>query len=367
MLIPPGFRGNNREETFPKAVKLVIHFGTSGETIVMGLQLASQIRLQLRPQIRSQSRLCRPAFSRLFKDTWRALPLSVILISAAQAEPPADTTPVKFFSGGAYDPGAAERRDLGLSSPSESKAARSYRLNEEGVELVFKGRKVDGQKKIEQALEQDPQNATALYNLAGLELAGSRPKDSIALMERALAIKPNDPAFLNRLAESHFANSDVPRAIESYEQIVALDPGFGEAMSRLGTLYGMVRSWEKAEATLRRAVEVHPKDSEALANLGNVLVLREKFDEAVTILKRAQSIKKAPENSVALGIAYEALKRKDDAIAQYREAKELGDKDPELDRHLQELTDGSVPVAAGKAAEAGSAVGSAAPSAAEAK
>ena len=274
-----------------------------------------------------------------------SLLLSAGFTSMAWAEPPftakapKETTPIKYFSNGGFNnsPSALSSKSLGAGPQLESKAGRSYRLNEEGVELVFKGKKLEGKRKIEAAIEHNPENATALYNLAGLELAASHPKEAIALMERALVIHPQDPAFLNRFAESHFANSDIKQAVAQYEKIVAVDPGFGEVMSRLGTLYGMLRQWEKAEDTLKKAVAQHPKDAQALANLGNILVLREKFADAVEVLNRAQALKPGKENLVALGIAYDSLKQPDMALAKYREAKSLGDRDPELERHITEL------------------------------
>ncbi len=247
----------------------------------------------------------------------------------AHAGPEDATTPVKFFSG-------SRRREAVVERPEQ----QSFRLNEEGVELIFQGKREEGKKRIEQALKYDARNPTALYNLAGLELANSRPKEAIRLMQTALTIRPDDLAFLNRLAESHFADSDIPLAISSYESIVRRDPTFGEAMSRLGTLYGMQREWEKAEDTLRKAVAVHPKDAQALSNLGNTLVLREKFDEAIATLRRAQELGATPGNAVALGIAYEALGDPAKALEQYREAKKLGDKDEQLTQHIKEMEKG---------------------------
>lgn len=257
--------------------------------------------------------------------------LTILFPALALAGPEdAATTPVKFFSG-------STRREAQVERPEQ----QSFRLNEEGVELIFQGRREEGQKKIEQALSYDSENATALYNLAGLELANSHTSEAIRLMQRALALRPDDLSFLNRLAESHFSNSDIPNAISSYEKIVERDPTFGEATSRLGTLYGMLRDWEKAEMTLRKAVAVHPKDAQATSNLGNVLVLREKYQDAVSTLEKAQQLRATAENAVSLGIAYEALGDLPKALVEYREAKRLGDKDDQLTQHIKELEDGA--------------------------
>jgi Flp pilus assembly protein TadD len=242
----------------------------------------------------------------------------------------AETTSVKFFSNGSSPSDSIE-------SKGAQQARRSFRLNEEGVELIFQGHREDGELKIKQALENDPNNPTAIYNLAGLQLANSNNKEAIRLMERALELRPNDMAFLNRMAEAHFADSNIPQAIRVYELIVSRDPSYGEAMSRLGTLYGMARDWERADRTLERAVEIHPKDARALSNWGNTLVLRGKYAEAKKVLERSQKLKETSENAVALGIACEGLKERKEAVGFYKKAKELGDRDQELTQRLEEL------------------------------
>lgn len=280
---------------------------------------------------------------------WSAAASLFVLIvpaSVAADEPPSG---VSMFSGGraagTVSPDAKaiqphpvshvrrlmERR----SGPQESDRAK--RLNEEGVELVLQGEHDAGAEKISAALQLDPQNTTALYNLAGVRLSQSRTKEAIALMEQAVQLQPHDLAFLTRLGESHFADSNVPRAIYYFEQVMAEDPAFGETAFRLGTLYAMVKQWDAAERTLRKAVDLRPKDLRALSNLGNVLVVRERFDDAIKVLEQAQRIKKTPENSVALGIAFEAKKDTRRALQELKEARRLGDRSAEVAQHIEEL------------------------------
>ncbi|MFN8391966.1 MAG: tetratricopeptide repeat protein [Bdellovibrionota bacterium] len=274
--------------------------------------------------------------------------------ATALAQPIQRQTDVSYFSGasrsGAFQSSAVlHTQPHETFSPSlnqEDKARRAFQLNEQGVELVFQGKRKEGQQKIQEALSYDPENPTCLYNLAGIELADSNTKKAIALMERAVALRPTDPAFLNRLAEAHFADSDLKGALKYYQQLVDLDPAYGDSMLRLGTLYGMLKDWDKAESTLRHATEIHPKDVRTLSNFGSVLVLREKFAEAILILEKAQGIKPLPENDVALGIAYEAVGDRSKALKSYETAKARGDKDAELTKHIAELANSVHPAVA---------------------
>ena len=221
--------------------------------------------------------------------------------------------------------------------PSPGAIQRSRKLNEEGVELVLQGDQVKGSQKLRSALDADPTNTTALYNLAGVKLSQSHTKEAISLMEQALALSPRDPSYLTRMAECQFSDSNIPQSIYFFERVMAEDERFGDTAFRLGTLYAMVKEWGRAEEMLRKAMDHSPRDVRTLNNLGNVLVVREQFDEAIKVLSMAQKIKASPENSVSLGIAYEAKKDQEKALAQFKEARKLGDTSVDLQKHIGEL------------------------------
>ncbi len=261
---------------------------------------------------------------------------ATVSVSSVSAEEP----PVHLFSAGqgvqaqrVAPTVAVKARNLVRPEGSD----RAFKLNEEGVELILKGDRDRGIQRLHRALEQDGTNTTALYNLAGVKLEQGDARGAIKLLERAVSLAPDDLSFLNRLAEAHFADSNIAKATEYYQKIVDTDPAFGEASLRLGVLYGMNKEWERAEVQLRKAVELNPKDPRALGNLGNILVLREKFDEATSLLTRAQKLKRTPENAVALGIAAESAGNTKRALDHFREAKLLGDRDTNLDKHILEL------------------------------
>ena len=281
-----------------------------------------------------------------------AVCLNAFYLGVARADDPA---PVHLFSAGQDVSGRGVARESVESariapagtapaaiatSGARSRALKlneAFKLNEEGVELILKGDRNRGVQRLNRALEQDSTNTTALYNLAGVKLEQGDARGAIKPLERAIAIAPDDLSFLNRLAEAHFANSNIDNATEYYQQIVETDPAFGEASLRLGVLYGMNKDWERAETQLRKAVELNPSDPRALGNLGNILVLREKFDEATRLLTKAQKMKRTPENAVALGIAAESAGNTKRALDHFREAKLLGDRDTNLDKHILEL------------------------------
>lgn len=206
----------------------------------------------------------------------------------------------------------------------------SFHLNEEGVQLILKGERAGGQKRIEQALEYNPQNTTALYNLAGLYLTSGNAEKAVAAMQQAVTLAPDDLAFLNRLAESHFANSDLRGAIATYEKIVDADPTYEQSLVRLGSLYGMVQEWDKAEAALRRALLQSPKDRRVITNLASVLVVQKKLAEAISLIEGLEDHDSDPDLLTTLGVAHEGLGNKQQALLHFESAAQAGKRDEEF-------------------------------------
>ena len=232
-----------------------------------------------------------------------------------------------------YSSQPIERVGSKASSPEEL----AVELNEEGVELVFQGEKEKGIAKIKQGLAQDPKNATILYNLSGLYLTNDEPEKAIPLLKEALEIHPKDLAFLNRLAEAYFASKELESAASTFERIIEIDPSYKEVLLKLGTLYGVTRQWEKAEQTLRRAHSIQQDDPKVLSSLGSILIVREQYGEALELLKRAHGVEKTSDNAMSMGVAAESLGDLESALKYYREAKQLGHTQEDLDAHLEEI------------------------------
>ena len=232
---------------------------------------------------------------------------------------------------------ASNSRSSIVSSKELSAPESAYQLNEDGVSLVLEGKREQGIARIRRALELDPVNTTAMYNLAGIYLADGKPAEASELMERAAELQPNDIGFLKRLAQCHFVQNDINKTIEIYERILALNPEKGDILLHLGTMYGIQQHWDRAEELLRKAYLNNPDDSRALSSFGSLLVVREKFDEALPLLTRAYEKEHSASNALALGFANAGAGRLKDALPLYLEAKRLGSTDAQLDSHIAAL------------------------------
>lgn len=241
-------------------------------------------------------------------------------------------------SGGDIVPVSVVRSSRGADKNALSGVAeRAFLLNEEGVKLVLKGDREAGIVRIQEALQLDPSNTVAMYNIAGLHLTDGKVADAIKVMRRAVELEPKDLSYLNRLAEAHLAGKDVSGAVGAYEKIVAVDPSYEQALLRLGTLYGVQKDFERAESTLRRALKLHRDDPRVLSNLGTVLVASGKYSEGYSQLLRAYELDRCPENAKALAMASEGAGKLDEALRYYRIVLEANNAEPGLVEHIEKL------------------------------
>jgi Flp pilus assembly protein TadD len=216
---------------------------------------------------------------------------------------------------------------------------KAERLNEEGVGLVFKGKRQEGISKIKQAFAHDPHNTAILYNLAGLYIGEGDIYQAKLIMEKALEVDPDDVQFLSRYGEILIASRDFEQAVTVYQKILIAEPKHSGALVKLGAVYGMLERWEEAENSLREARKLRGDDPGLLSNLGNILVVRKKYEEAVSVLEKSQALKPDPDTAVTLGIACEALGEKAKAVNHYKRARELGHKGENLEDHISDLSD----------------------------
>ncbi len=263
--------------------------------------------------------------------------VSGIVSTDVLAEPTTEVMPVRSVNREALKPsvgGSQAKLAPVQSTPKE----KSFSLNEDGVKNIVRGDRAKGESLIKQAIEVDPNNVTALYNLAGLYLAQGKPDDAIVAMRKAVALDPEEPSLLNRLAEVYFAQNDLDSAIDGYTKIIKISPGYEQSNFRLGTLYALKGSYPEAEKYLRLALKQYPDDSRVLSNLGSVLVAAKKYNDAIVVLEKAHKQKESVESTLALAVAYESKGDKELAKRYFTEAKRLGSENRELSEHVQELT-----------------------------
>src|SRR5262249_29498275 len=153
-------------------------------------------------------------------------------------------------------------------------------------------------------------------------------------------------------AEAHFilakAMTKGPQTAESPKQIaeeylkaISLKPDYAEAYCGLGSAYGDMGEYDKEREAFNKAISLKPEYADSYLGLAGTYLFEKQYRNFVKVpkteedirggiemLKRALSVKPdLAEAHVLLGIAYNGLGQKDEAIESYRQAINLDAKD----------------------------------------
>ena len=179
-------------------------------------------------------------------------------------------------------------------------------------------------------LRKDPQDHTALYNLASADMISGDYRPAVDLYRRILTATPTDVRSLIALGTALDGAGDWQQAQGEYEKALAIDPQSADARFDLAHLEAKHENYVAAEQEYRRLLAENPKDAAAHNELGGVLVAVNRTAEAKQEFERAIGISpndfdslynlagiEADNNelSSAAGLLEHALKLRDDADA----------------------------------------------------
>lgn len=184
-----------------------------------------------------------------------------------------------------------------------------------------------------QALEIDPDNATARYYLATALQRQGRLEDALEHYREALRLQPGRPEIHNNYGVALLADGRREEAVRQFRRAVELDPAHPDARVNLGVLARGRGDLAAAERHLRRAVEAAPDHAAARLQLGHVLLVRGEVDEAFEHYRAAADLGARAEilervTPVAWRMAVHpdsAVRRPDRALAVTRRLADLAD------------------------------------------
>ena len=189
---------------------------------------------------------------------------------------------------------------------------------------------------LREAIELDPQNATA-YEALGVFLSKQNKLDeAIALMKRLIEINPEEIMAHSNLSVYYMQQGRIEDAEREKGEATALqfDKAIAENMAKKTTADKVKQDLAEREQKIsmfKQVLEIDPVDQVANFGLGSVYHDLKRYDEALpplqTVVKEYKDYSAA---YVLLGKTMEKLSRQDEAIQTYREGIAVASKKGDL-------------------------------------
>jgi Flp pilus assembly protein TadD len=163
-----------------------------------------------------------------------------------------------------------------------------YRLVDDAYKLVQNNRIPEAIATLRNALQRDPDNAMAHYNLATLLSGSNQERDALDEYRKANGLSPENPLFIERLAVSMVLNGDPQGAILQLQNGVALLPNSPELRFNLGYFLEAKGEFAAALEPLQKSVELSQnRNGRFLAELANAYSKIGHFAEAIDAAHQA--------------------------------------------------------------------------------
>ncbi|MGA2217446.1 MAG: tetratricopeptide repeat protein [Terracidiphilus sp.] len=152
----------------------------------------------------------------------------------------------------------------------DPQAMEFYRLVDDAYRLVQSNRVPEAIQTLRSALERDPDDAMAHYNLATLLAGVNRQSEALEEYRKASDLSPEDTLFLEHLAVELILNGDAEGGIERLKKAITLQPGSPEFRFNLGYVLESRGDFAGALEPLQKAVELSEhQNGRFLAELAN--------------------------------------------------------------------------------------------------
>ena len=172
----------------------------------------------------------------------------------------------------------------------DAPATGFYRMFNTAIDLMKQNRYPEAIAEWREALEADPEDAKARYNLAfALDETGDTAA-AVPEYRKACALSPTSAVWFAHFALALAATGHPDEAIANYRKSLALDPANAAVEADLGAALYSIGSAAEGLDHLRKAVEMAPAFADARSKLGSALAKEGRAAEALTQLEQAVAL-----------------------------------------------------------------------------
>ncbi|MFG0329994.1 MAG: sulfotransferase [Phycisphaerales bacterium] len=228
--------------------------------------------------------------------------------------------------------GSGARSSTAASSPSSAAAPLLARA----AQAMRSGAGAEAKRLYERALDRDPANLKALFDLAQLHAQAGARDEAVALLERAIQIDDRHAAFHLRLGDLRLAMGDDEGAVAHSERAVALDPESPLGHAMLGYALERLHRLDEALAAVNKGLRRAPADPDLRILRGRLLRRLGRLTEARDELRA--TIRVAPMRPRQGRKAWSELGLALDRLGDYDDAYDAFERMGEVTRSLPEVT-----------------------------
>ncbi|MCC6793642.1 MAG: tetratricopeptide repeat protein [Candidatus Hydrogenedentes bacterium] len=192
------------------------------------------------------------------------------------------------------------------------------------------------------AVKVNPNHERAQRNLAALLMDRNDYANAIKHYKAAAGLNARDPRNWNGLGLAHLRLGDPVRALQFFETSQSVDPENVDTRNNIGVCLLKLNRDAEAEEVLTQAAGAGTADmvlaAEVTANLGVALMKRGKADEAERVLANATTrYADSAKLRNVYGVVLNSRGKRDEAIAQFREALRIDQGFEDAQRNLDVL------------------------------
>jgi tetratricopeptide (TPR) repeat protein/predicted Ser/Thr protein kinase len=220
----------------------------------------------------------------------------------------------------------------GQSFKPSTNSVPALRDYNEGLQLARGGKYLDAIQRFDASTKEDSKFALAYSELGRTYALLGQDNDAEQASRKAVEISDPLPAQEKYLIQaSHYQIlRDYPKAIEAYENLAKVSPDNTDVLFSLGLLYENSSAYDKARDAFSKVLALDPKRVAGLLEIGRVEIESGNAQKGLEYLTRAQAMaiesgndEERSEILQAMGGAYAALNKHEDAIRNYQDSLEI--------------------------------------------
>jgi tetratricopeptide (TPR) repeat protein len=178
----------------------------------------------------------------------------------------------------------------------------------------------------DKAAELDPKNETAFYMAGWCYNDLDKFINAIDRLKKAVALKKTDHLAWQELGYAYKKTSKNEDALNCLNKAIEIKPDYAMAYKQLGDVYQNMNKDTEAIAAYEKCYDNNSENDDACYNLGYIYNGLDDYDKALEWLYKAIDIKKGVDVYNEIGFAYYKLKKNDEAMAAYKNALKLNEK-----------------------------------------